>query len=67
MVQTTQTTLKQILEREIEVLNKRIDRKILRGASYYRDAQRHQVLVAQYRRIELRQKMNISIGSILTA
>ena len=63
----TQVTLKQMLSKEIDTLNKRIDRKILKGRAYYKDAQKHQVLVAQYRRIELRQKMNISIGSILTA
>ncbi|MFC1730777.1 hypothetical protein ACFL6I_10635 [candidate division KSB1 bacterium] len=65
MTQTTQTTLKQMLTREIEVLNKRIDRKILRGRSYYKDAQKHQALVAQYRRIQSRKEMNISIGSLL--
>ncbi|MEX0651930.1 MAG: hypothetical protein WD509_02435 [Candidatus Paceibacterota bacterium] len=66
MTRITQTTLKQMLTREIELLNKKIDRKILRGKSYYRDAQRHQALVAQYRRIEQRKNMTVSVGSLLS-
>ncbi len=59
-------TLKTIMEKEIHRLNKRIDRKILRGRSYFKDAQRHQALMVKYRRIESSRERNISIGSLLT-
>lgn len=59
-------TLKTIMEKEINRLNKRIDRKIVRGRSYYKDAQKHQALMVKYRRIELSRDRSISIGSLLT-
>ncbi|NQV93469.1 hypothetical protein HQ403_03175 [Candidatus Kaiserbacteria bacterium] len=57
-------TLKDLVAKEIDMLNTRIDKKIVSGKSYYRDAQKHHALVVQYRRIELREKMNISFGSM---
>ncbi len=59
-------TLKDLVAQEIEILNKRIDKKIMSGKSYYRDAQKHHALVTQYRRIELREKMDISFSSMQT-
>lgn len=63
----SQTTLVGILNSEIETLNKRIDRKILKGRSYYKDSIKHQVLIAQYRRIQARKRINATIQSFATA
>lgn len=60
-------TLKHLVAREINVLNKRIDRKIVSGKPYHREAAKHRALVAQYRRIQLRQGASSSIGALLTA
>jgi len=49
----TSVTFKYLLDKEINTLNKRIDRKILNGRSYYLDAKKHRALIAQYRRINL--------------
>lgn len=38
-----------IIERELEKLNKRIDRKILRGESYFREAYEHKMLLRKIR------------------
>ena len=62
-----QITLKHLIAREIEILNKKIDRKIMSGKPYRREAAKHRALVAQYRRIQLRQGVSSSIGSLLTA
>jgi hypothetical protein len=62
-----QITLKHLVAREINFLNKRIDRKIMNGKPYHREAAKHRALVAQYRRIERRQGANHSIGALLTA
>jgi hypothetical protein len=35
------------VQKELEVLNKRIDRKILRGISYMTEARRHKMLLSQ--------------------
>jgi len=60
-------TLKHLIAREIDVLNKRIDRKIMSGKPYRREAEKHRALVEQYRRIQFRQGVSSSIGSLLTA
>lgn len=38
-----------IIERELEKLNKRIDRKILRGEEYIREAREHKMLLYKIR------------------
>lgn len=38
-----------LLEREIHALNKRIDQKILRGETYYREARDHKLLLRKVR------------------
>lgn len=60
-------TLQHLVRREIDILNKRIDRKILAGKSYRREAARHRALVAQYRRIQARKGIYISTASLLPA
>ena len=62
----THITLTHLINREIDLLNTQIDKKILKGKSYYKDAQKHQALVAQYRRIVLRKKTYISVGSLVS-
>ena len=60
-------TLEHLIAREIDVLNRRIDRKIMSGKPYRREAEKHRALLAQYRRIRLRQGVSSSIGSLLAA
>jgi hypothetical protein len=59
-------TLKHLIVREINILNKRIDRKIMNGKPYQKEAARHRALIAQYRRLQLRQGASASIGYLLT-
>ena len=39
------------VQKELEVLNRRIDQKILRGVSYITEARRHKMLLAQLTRL----------------
>jgi hypothetical protein len=39
------------VQRELEILNRRIDQKILRGMSYVTEARRHKMLLAQLNRL----------------
>lgn len=43
------TTLKTIIYKELDRLNLQIDRKIMHGRPYYREAQRHKDLLDQLR------------------
>ncbi len=45
-------TLMYMINREIGFLNKKIDRKIMRGISYEREARKHRELVHRLRKIE---------------
>lgn len=39
------------VQKELEILNRRIDQKILRGVSYIVEARRHKMLLAQLNRL----------------
>ena len=39
------------VQKELEVLNRRIDQKILRGISYITEARRHKMLLSQLTRL----------------
>lgn len=39
------------VQKELEILNRRIDQKILRGISYMTEARRHKMLLAQLARL----------------
>lgn len=45
-------TLMYVINKEIKHLNSKIDRKIVKGISYERDARRHRELVHKLRRLE---------------
>jgi|GEM_PF-1890107 len=47
----SKTTLTKEIHKELEKLNDRIDRKIIQGRSYDKEAQRHRELMATLRRI----------------
>ena len=59
-------TLKYLIAREIDLINMQIDKKILKGKSYYKEAQKHRALLVQYRRTQVRRKTYFSNGAILT-
>ncbi len=40
-----------LLEREIHLLNKKIDEKILRGETYYKESRDHKLLLRKIRQI----------------
>lgn len=50
------------LNAEIQKLNEIIDRRIIVGADYRREAQRHKVLLRQLRRDESRRRLSRLIG-----
>lgn len=45
-------TLVYMISREIRDINKTIDKKIMKGVSYEREARRHKDLVGKLRRVE---------------
>lgn len=51
-----------IIERELEKLNRRIDRKILRGQTYMREAQEHKLLLKKIRQHSRRNFMERLFG-----
>ena len=48
----SKNTLSQEIIKELEKLNNRIDRKIIRGCSYQKEAQRHKDLLTTLQRID---------------
>jgi hypothetical protein len=48
----TRMTLMYMINKEIRNINKAIDKKIVKGISYDREARRHKDLVSRLRRIE---------------
>jgi hypothetical protein len=50
------------LNAEIQKLNEVIDRRIIAGVDYRREAQRHKVLLRQLRRDESRRRLSRLIG-----
>jgi len=48
----TRMTLMYMINKEIRNINKSIDKKIVKGISYDREARRHKDLVSRLRRIE---------------
>ncbi len=48
----TKITLMYLITKEIKKLNSQIDRKIVKGQKYERDARRHRELVHRLRRME---------------
>ncbi|MFM2383570.1 MAG: hypothetical protein RIQ72_142 [Candidatus Parcubacteria bacterium] len=48
----TKITLMYLITKEIKKLNSQIDRKIVKGQKYDRDARRHRELVHRLRRME---------------
>jgi hypothetical protein len=44
------------IDKEIKVINKKIDMKIIEGVSYKREARRHRLLLSMLHEIRLRQK-----------
>jgi hypothetical protein len=48
----TRMTLMYMINKEIRSINKTIDKKIMKGISYDREARRHKDLVSRLRRIE---------------
>jgi len=55
------------IRKEIKKLNERIDRKIIKGESYDREAQRHKDLVLQLRKLESEASLarTLSLASFL--
>jgi len=60
------TNLQFLLSREIDELNIRIDRKILKGQSYKKDARTHKLLRAKLTRINHGKGGMVSIASLLS-
>ena len=47
----TKQSLEKALRRELEILNLRIDEKIIRGLSYAKEARRHKYVLSSIRNI----------------
>jgi hypothetical protein len=48
------------VQKELEVLNKRIDQKIIRGISYMTEARRHKMLLSQLNRLNRHSSIGLS-------
>lgn len=48
----TKMTLMYVLNKEIKTLNSKIDKKIVKGQSYFREARKHRELVHKLRKLE---------------
>jgi len=57
--------LQSLLNKEIDKLNKRIDRKIIKGLSYRRDALTHKLLLSKLQRINGSKYRRVSVASLL--
>lgn len=60
------TNLQLLLSREIDELNIRIDKKILKGKSYKKEAQTHKLLRAKLTGISREKRGMVSIASLLS-
>ena len=60
------TSLQILLSREIDQLNIRIDRKILTGRSYTKEARIHKLLRIKLKKINRNKGGMVSIGSLLS-
>lgn len=58
-----------VINREIKFLNSKIDRKIVRGISYEREARKHRELVHKLRRLESEASMDrtFSLSSVFAS